>query len=60
MVVKKTALMAFEEFANAISQEAEEKGITEKELLDDLKKVRKEIWDERNREYISSWAILTN
>jgi antitoxin PrlF len=50
MVVKKAALVAFEEFANAIRQEAEEEGITEKELLADLKKVRKEIWGERNRE----------
>ncbi|MFD2760952.1 AbrB/MazE/SpoVT family DNA-binding domain-containing protein [Lentibacillus juripiscarius] len=47
MVVKKGALVAFDEFATAIGQEAEDKGITEKELLEDLKEVRKEMWNER-------------
>lgn len=49
MVLKKAALIAFEDFANSISQEAQEKGITEEDLLTDLERVRKEMWDERNR-----------
>jgi antitoxin PrlF len=49
MVVKKGALVVFDEFANAISQEAKEKGITEEEMLGELKKVRKELWDERSK-----------
>jgi antitoxin PrlF len=49
MVVKKGALVVFDEFANAISQEAKEKGITEDEMMAELKKVRKELWDERNK-----------
>lgn len=49
MVVKKGALVIFDEFANSISQEAKEKGITEDDMLEELKKVRKELWDERNK-----------
>lgn len=49
MVVKKGALVVFDEFANSISQEAKEKGITEDEMMAELKKVRKELWDERNK-----------
>ncbi|RUQ25844.1 AbrB/MazE/SpoVT family DNA-binding domain-containing protein [Peribacillus cavernae] len=49
MVVKKGALVVFDEFANSISQDAKEKGITEKELLDDLKQVRKDLWNERTK-----------
>ncbi|UJL48156.1 type II toxin-antitoxin system PrlF family antitoxin [Virgibacillus sp. NKC19-16] len=49
MVVKKGALVVFDEFADSISREAKEKGISEEELLEDLKQVRKEMWDERNR-----------
>lgn len=49
MVVKKGALVAFDEFANAVTQEAKEKGITEEDLFEELKRVRKELWDERNQ-----------
>lgn len=46
---KKGALVIFDEFAKSISQEKE---ITEEELLEDLKQVRKEIWNERNKKSI--------
>lgn len=49
-LTSKEALFAFEEFANSISQEATDKGITEEMLLAELEKVRKEMWDERNKE----------
>ncbi|QKY71722.1 AbrB/MazE/SpoVT family DNA-binding domain-containing protein [Lentibacillus sp. CBA3610] len=47
MIVKKGALVAFDEFANVIGQEAKDKGITEEEVLEDLKQVRREMWSER-------------
>lgn len=50
MVVKKAALVAFEDFADSISEEAKEKGITEEEVLEELEKVRQEMWNERNRD----------
>ncbi|MFT9494592.1 MULTISPECIES: AbrB/MazE/SpoVT family DNA-binding domain-containing protein [Bacillota] len=50
MVVKKGALVVFDEFADAVSQEAKEKGITEEDLLDDLKQVRKDLWNERTKQ----------
>lgn len=49
MVVKKGALVVFDEFANSISQEAKEKGITEDEMLAELKKVRRELRNERSQ-----------
>ncbi|MBW8348486.1 AbrB/MazE/SpoVT family DNA-binding domain-containing protein [Bacillus sp. IITD106] len=49
MIIKKGALVAFDEFANSISKEAKEKGITENEMMEELNKVRKDLWDEQGK-----------
>lgn len=50
MADKKDAMAAFEKFANEIGQEAAQKGISEEELLNDLEKIRKDIWNEGKQE----------
>lgn len=43
IVITKASLLALSDLQNAIGKEAAEKGITEQDLLDELKKVRKEM-----------------
>lgn len=49
IIITKASLLALQELQQSLSEEADEKGITEEELLDELKKVRKEMWDERSK-----------
>lgn len=45
-------LMALETLCEEIRKEAQEKGITEQDLLDELEQVREEMWNERKHKYI--------
>lgn len=47
ITITKASTLTFNRVANEISDMAAEKGITEDELLADLKRVRKELWNER-------------
>jgi len=49
VVITKASLIALRQLQNEISREADKKGITEKDLLDDLEKVREEMWNERKK-----------
>ena len=48
-MIAKASLIALRELQDAISKEAQEKGITEQDLLDELEKVREEMWNERKK-----------
>lgn len=49
VVITKASLIALYQLQNEISREADEKGITEKDLLNDLEMVREEMWNERKK-----------
>lgn len=49
VVITKASLLALRDLQHSISKEAEEKGITEQDLLDELERVREEMWNERNK-----------
>ncbi len=49
VVITKASLLALRDLQDTLSKEAEEKGITEEDLLDELEKVREEMWNERNK-----------
>jgi AbrB family looped-hinge helix DNA binding protein len=49
VMIAKASLIALRELQDAISKEAQEKGITEQDLLDELEKVREEMWNERKK-----------
>ena len=49
VIITKASLIALRQLQNAVSREADEKGITEEDLLDDLEKVREEMWNERKK-----------
>ena len=49
VIITKASLIALRQLQNEISREADKKGITEKDLLDDLEKVREEMWNERKK-----------
>jgi len=49
VVITKASLIALRELQDAISTEAQEKGITEKDLLNELEAVREEMWNERKK-----------
>lgn len=49
IVITKASLLALSDLQNAIGKEADQKGITEQDLLDELKKVREKMWNERNK-----------
>ena len=49
VVITKASLVAFRDLQEAIGIEAERQGITEQELLDELKKVREDMWNERTK-----------
>ena len=48
IIIKKYSIAALREFLDSISKEAQAKGISEEDLLNDLEQVRKEMWNERN------------
>ena len=49
VIITKASLIALRQLQNEISREADEKGITEQDLLNDLKNVREEMWNERKK-----------
>lgn len=49
VIITKASLIALRQLTDAISKDAEEKGITEEDLLQDLERVREEMWNERGR-----------
>ncbi|PKM38819.1 MAG: AbrB/MazE/SpoVT family DNA-binding domain-containing protein [Firmicutes bacterium HGW-Firmicutes-8] len=49
VIITKASLIALRQLQNEISREADKKGISEKDLLDDLEKVREEMWNERKK-----------
>ncbi|KGP76219.1 transcriptional regulator [Desulfosporosinus sp. Tol-M] len=49
IVITKASLIALNELQDALSKDAKEKSITEEELLNELKAVREELWNERKK-----------
>lgn len=49
VVITKASLIAFRELTDVISKDAETRGITEEDLLNDLERVREEMWNERKK-----------
>lgn len=49
VVITKASLIALHELQEALSQEANQKGITEQDLLNDLERIREEMWNERKK-----------
>ena len=49
VVITKASLIALRELQDALSKEAQEKGITEEDLLKELEVVREEMWNERKK-----------
>lgn len=47
VVISKASVIALRELQKVVSKAANEQGITEEDLLEDLEKVRKEMWNER-------------
>lgn len=49
VMITKASLIALRELQDTISKAADKKGITEEDLLNDLERVREELWNERNK-----------
>lgn len=49
VVITKASLVALRELQDALSVEAQEKSITEQDLLYELEVVREEMWNERKK-----------
>ncbi|OAT82972.1 transcriptional regulator [Desulfotomaculum copahuensis] len=49
IVIAKSSIAALRKFLDSMAEEVHEKGITEKELLNDLEQVREEMWNEQKR-----------
>lgn len=49
VIITKASLLALRDIQESLSKEAEEKGISEQDLLDELERVREEMWNERNK-----------
>lgn len=49
IVITKSSVIALREFLDSMSTEAQAKGITEEELLNDLEQIREEMWSERKK-----------
>jgi AbrB family looped-hinge helix DNA binding protein len=49
VVITKASLIALRELQDALSKDAQEKGIIEEELLNELEVVREEMWNERKK-----------
>jgi AbrB family looped-hinge helix DNA binding protein len=49
IVITKSSLIELREFLDSMAKKAQANRITEDELLDDLKQVREEMWNERNK-----------
>ena len=49
VMITKASLIALRELQDTISKAADKKGITEEDLLNDLERVREELWNERKK-----------
>ena len=49
IMITKASLIALNELQDALSKEAKEKSISEEDLLNELKAVREELWNERKK-----------
>ena len=47
IIFTKSSVVALREFLDSMAKEAMTKGVTEEELLNDLKQVREDMWNER-------------
>ena len=47
IVILKSSAIALREFLDSMAKEAESSGVTEEDLLSDLKQVREDMWNER-------------
>lgn len=47
VIITKASLLALRELQDALSKDAKEQGISEQDVLDELKQVREELWIER-------------
>jgi antitoxin PrlF len=47
ITITKASTLSFNKLANEIAKIAEEKGITEEDMLEELERVREEMWNER-------------
>lgn len=47
VVITKASLVALRELQEALSKDAKEQGISEQDVLTELKQVREELWNER-------------
>ncbi|SHI94451.1 AbrB/MazE/SpoVT family DNA-binding domain-containing protein [Desulfosporosinus lacus] len=49
VVITKASLIALRELQDALGTEAQQKGITEQDLLNELEVVREEMWNEQKK-----------
>lgn len=49
IVITKASLIALRELQDSLSSQAQEKGIAEQDLLNELEIVREEMWNERKK-----------
>jgi antitoxin PrlF len=49
VVITKASLIALHELQEALGQEANQKGIMEQDLFNDLERIREEMWNERKK-----------
>ena len=49
IVITKACILALRELQKEIGQEAENQGISEEDLQDELEKVREDMWNERKK-----------
>lgn len=47
VVIAKASLLALRELQEALAKDAKKQGISEQDVLDELKQVREELWHER-------------
>ncbi|MFB5269575.1 AbrB/MazE/SpoVT family DNA-binding domain-containing protein [Paenibacillus enshidis] len=47
VIITKASLLALRELQDALSKDAKEHSISEQDVLDELKRVREELWNER-------------
>lgn len=49
IVITKSSIIALRDFFDSMSKDVQDRGITEEELLNDLEKVREEMWNEQKK-----------
>lgn len=49
VMITKASLVALRELQDTISKAADKQGITEEDLLNDLERIREEMWNERKK-----------